>query len=439
MAPQTTAAPRNKLVVRRLPPTLPEEIFWKSVAEWVNDETCLWRRYVKGKPGDGHYDAHYTHSRAYVLMATPQALVDFHRAFDGHVFRAKTGAEFQAVVEYAPVQKTPYKIKVKTDARQATIDDDPDFKSFLDIFNAPASKAPLEVSAPISQPSTTPLLDHLRSQGRGARSKSKAKPTTSSSASESNRRAAAIASVNAAVQKRQAQAGPVMVAGKGREVVIAQPESGATVPEPSAGGAGAAATGAQEGKKRGGRGRGKGKKEKEQGAAAPAGQTSQAGLSTSGRQTPVPARQPPASTTPAPPTPILPVQANASGRATPKPPAQNKQHSGRSTPAAPPARIDQPQAQAPAHVPPRQPPLPGRGMPPVRGGRGMAPGGRGGRGGGVGRGGQPQIQILARNAAVGAGGVGAGAAAGPGAGMGAGSRGGRGGRGGAAGGARIDM
>jgi regulator of nonsense transcripts 3 len=68
-------------------------------------------------------------------MESPQALADFHRSYDGHVFRSKagvcsdeqhfadhfTGAEYQAVVEYAPVQKSPYRAKVKVDARQGTI------------------------------------------------------------------------------------------------------------------------------------------------------------------------------------------------------------------------------------------------------------------------------------------------------------------------------
>lgn len=33
------------------------------------------------------------------------------------------GAEFQAVVEYAPIEKTPFKVKAKKDAREGTIDD----------------------------------------------------------------------------------------------------------------------------------------------------------------------------------------------------------------------------------------------------------------------------------------------------------------------------
>jgi len=68
-------------------------------------------------------------------MATVDALVDFHRGYDGHLFKSKTGrcldlkcglkegAEFQAVVEFAPYQKTPLRAKTKVDSRQGTIDD----------------------------------------------------------------------------------------------------------------------------------------------------------------------------------------------------------------------------------------------------------------------------------------------------------------------------
>ena len=63
------------------------------------------------------------HSRAYCLMSSVDTLVEFHRGFDGHVFRSKAGVEHQAVVEFAPVQKTPTKAKAKADARQGTVDD----------------------------------------------------------------------------------------------------------------------------------------------------------------------------------------------------------------------------------------------------------------------------------------------------------------------------
>lgn len=40
---------RLKIIVRRLPPNIPEEIFWQSVSEWVSDETVSWRSFHAGK------------------------------------------------------------------------------------------------------------------------------------------------------------------------------------------------------------------------------------------------------------------------------------------------------------------------------------------------------------------------------------------------------
>jgi len=38
-----------KIVVRRLPPNLPEQLFWKSVEPWVSEETAGWRDFKQGK------------------------------------------------------------------------------------------------------------------------------------------------------------------------------------------------------------------------------------------------------------------------------------------------------------------------------------------------------------------------------------------------------
>lgn len=40
---------RLKTVVRRLPPNLPEEIFWQSVQPWVTEDTTVWKTYYTGK------------------------------------------------------------------------------------------------------------------------------------------------------------------------------------------------------------------------------------------------------------------------------------------------------------------------------------------------------------------------------------------------------
>jgi hypothetical protein len=40
---------RLKTVVRRLPPNLPEGIFWQSVQSWVTEDTAIWKTYYPGK------------------------------------------------------------------------------------------------------------------------------------------------------------------------------------------------------------------------------------------------------------------------------------------------------------------------------------------------------------------------------------------------------
>lgn len=47
--PTPNGAERLKTVVRRLPPNLPEEIFWQSVQAWVTDDTVTWKSYCPGK------------------------------------------------------------------------------------------------------------------------------------------------------------------------------------------------------------------------------------------------------------------------------------------------------------------------------------------------------------------------------------------------------
>lgn len=45
----TAALERFKVVVRRLPPDLPEEIFWQSVAPWVDEDKASWKVFYPGK------------------------------------------------------------------------------------------------------------------------------------------------------------------------------------------------------------------------------------------------------------------------------------------------------------------------------------------------------------------------------------------------------
>ena len=47
---QPSPGERLKIVVRRLPSNLPEDIFWHSVSNWVTNDSVSWKAYYPGKP-----------------------------------------------------------------------------------------------------------------------------------------------------------------------------------------------------------------------------------------------------------------------------------------------------------------------------------------------------------------------------------------------------
>ncbi|KAK0205466.1 Smg-4/UPF3 family-domain-containing protein [Desarmillaria ectypa] len=163
---QAVPTERLKTVVRRLPPNLPEEIFWQSVQTWVTDETVIWKTYCPGKFRK-RLDKENIPSRAYIAFKTEEQVAEFGQGFDGHVFKDKAGTESQAVVEFAPYQKVPME-KKKPDARVGTIEKDEDYISFIESLNAANNAEPVSVEAllastqPASQPKTTALLEALK-------------------------------------------------------------------------------------------------------------------------------------------------------------------------------------------------------------------------------------------------------------------------------------
>ncbi|KAJ8585624.1 hypothetical protein M405DRAFT_865257, partial [Rhizopogon salebrosus TDB-379] len=102
-------------------------------------------------------------SRAYIAFKNEGSLATFSREYGGHLFRDK------AVVEFAPFQKIPSD-KRKPDARNATIDRDEDYISFLETLkNAEKSEhvsleTLIAASQPPAPPMTTPLLEALKAE-----------------------------------------------------------------------------------------------------------------------------------------------------------------------------------------------------------------------------------------------------------------------------------
>lgn len=358
-----------KVVVRRLPPNLPEEIFWKSVEPWTGKQTLgpkktsvgqatkakdvkvkqpeatqpgadesttigegqdvemkdgdakpapdathysaeakpmpvkagplidlgspgqeklAWRRYLPGKfkssgPTFGSASASasestsaaaasrdpsilHTYSRAYLRFKSLPDLVEFHRNFDGHVFRDAAGNQSVALVEWAPYQKCPPLGATvgggkKRDKKEGSIEEDPDYLEFVKTLAGSAGergeggasgeksreKTDAELMAHLTSSHAsrdalheaskhTPLLEHLRNQkkaeaaskasarGKGVASGAGAAGTKGKLGKGSGSQAHATAAATAN------RAGHAKEKGKGKASSAAQPPAEGSAP-----------------------------------------------------------------------------------------------------------------------------------------------------------------------------------------------------------------
>ncbi|KAG0146849.1 hypothetical protein CROQUDRAFT_132885 [Cronartium quercuum f. sp. fusiforme G11] len=181
-------ADRTKVVVRHLPPTLPEDVFWKTLSPWIEPvdnsrAKCqvIFKAYVPGKvrQSKGKVDLP---SRAYIQFATVDDLVEFHQGYAQQAFRDSRGNITMPKIEFAPFQKIPGPVK-KPDARCGTIESDQDYQAFLRRLEAPATDngdvdADPEATGITEHPSKvskiTPLIEHLRSLRKAAQDASAA-------------------------------------------------------------------------------------------------------------------------------------------------------------------------------------------------------------------------------------------------------------------------
>ncbi|KFW61713.1 Regulator of nonsense transcripts 3B, partial [Pygoscelis adeliae] len=121
-------------------------------------------------------------SRAYINFKNQEDIVLFRDRFDGYVFvdhKGKwtaLGREYAAIVEFAPFQKAAKKKSKKKDAKTGTIEDDPEYKKFLESYSADDEKLTStpetlleEIEArnkELIAKKTTPLLNFLKNKQR---------------------------------------------------------------------------------------------------------------------------------------------------------------------------------------------------------------------------------------------------------------------------------
>ncbi|CAL9118044.1 unnamed protein product [Musa textilis] len=194
---------RTKVVVRRLPPSMSQPVLMEQIDgrfagryDWV----CF-------RPGkNSQKNQRYT--RAYLSFKIPDDVVEFAEFFDGHIFVNEKGAQFKALVEYAPFQRVP-KHWSKKDVREGTIYKDPEYMEFLELISKPVEHLPsaeiqLErkeaerAGATKETPIVTPLMDFVRRKRAGGAQRS-------SGSGKISRRALGVSASSSSPSKRSSE------------------------------------------------------------------------------------------------------------------------------------------------------------------------------------------------------------------------------------------
>ncbi|XP_019173942.1 PREDICTED: regulator of nonsense transcripts UPF3-like isoform X2 [Ipomoea nil] len=126
---------RAKVVLRHLPPTLPQA----TLIEKVDSRFSGRYNWVSFHPGKIS-QKQQTYSRAYVEFKRPEDVIEFAEFFNGHLFVNEKGTQFKTVVEYAPSQRVPKGFK--KDGRDGSILKDPEYMEFLEFIEKPVENLP---------------------------------------------------------------------------------------------------------------------------------------------------------------------------------------------------------------------------------------------------------------------------------------------------------
>eukprot|EP00252_Welwitschia_mirabilis_P023944 TRINITY_DN6911_c0_g1_i2.p1 TRINITY_DN6911_c0_g1~~TRINITY_DN6911_c0_g1_i2.p1 ORF type:complete len:296 (+),score=69.60 TRINITY_DN6911_c0_g1_i2:265-1152(+) len=125
---------RKKVVVRHLPPGMSQAAF-KEQIDMRFAGRYDWFVYRPGKAS--HKKQVYSH--AFINFNTPEGVLEFAEAFNGHFFVNEKGTHYKAIVEYAPSQWVP---KPTTDAREGSIFQDGEYLEFVEMLAKPVENLP---------------------------------------------------------------------------------------------------------------------------------------------------------------------------------------------------------------------------------------------------------------------------------------------------------
>ncbi|KAK3144708.1 hypothetical protein QOZ80_4AG0316760 [Eleusine coracana subsp. coracana] len=196
-------AHRTKVVLRRLPPTIGQQ----AVVDQVDARFAGRYDWACFRPGNASQKNH-RYSRLYLNFNRPEDVFEFAEFFNGHVFVNEKGAQFKAIVEYAPSQQVP-KSNIKKDGREGTIMKDPEYLEFLERISKPMEHLPsaeiqLErkeaerAAAGKEPPVMTPLMIYVRQQRA-------AKTMAQRSGGRLSRKLASVATSSSSPSKRSSE------------------------------------------------------------------------------------------------------------------------------------------------------------------------------------------------------------------------------------------
>ncbi|XP_032908828.1 regulator of nonsense transcripts 3A isoform X2 [Catharus ustulatus] len=157
----------SKVVIRRLPPCLTKEQLEEQLHPLPAHD------YFEFCTADPSLYPHL-YSRAYINFRNSEDILLFRDRFDGYVFIDNKGLEYPAVVEFAPFQKISKKKLKKKDAKAGSIEDDPEYRKFLESYCADEDKICAnpeillgEIEAKTREliaRRTTPLLEYIKNR-----------------------------------------------------------------------------------------------------------------------------------------------------------------------------------------------------------------------------------------------------------------------------------
>ncbi|BCR90144.1 putative nonsense-mediated mRNA decay protein Upf3 [Aspergillus chevalieri] len=194
-------APRLKLLIRRLPPGLTEEEFRHAVGEaWMAGAGKVdWFQYRPGKVSKDPAKPSRP-SRAYIHVISSDHIAPLaDKVRQSSFLDAQNTANDPVLlgppsVEFAPYAKIPGN-RVRKDARQGTIDQDPDFFAFLESLTQPITKPSAESVEPEEKKetmTTTPLVQYIKDKKAN-----KAKEQTAAKSSRKSEKEAKLEKVQA--------------------------------------------------------------------------------------------------------------------------------------------------------------------------------------------------------------------------------------------------